>query len=149
MDLLAIAIHRLYWVGNPKLVNNGTVAVAEVDDDIWYAVNVLNEPTEDDVIIAHSFVSRCNDTITPYLIHLDEDAGEGSDKDTHAEMKLLFQLDQEGKSPKNNHIGISKPACQYCYQTLQKNGIGVSWYHSRQVVTWDYPRIHKSKLVKV
>jgi hypothetical protein len=146
LDLLAITIHRLYWVGEPKLVNNGTVAVAEVDGEIWYAVNVLTAPTHDEVVVAHSFVSRCNVDITPYLIHLDE--GEGDDQNTHAEMKLLYQLEQEGKKPANNHIGVSKPACQYCYATLKKNEIGVSWYHTRQVVTWDYPKIDESKLVR-
>lgn len=145
LDLLAIAIHRLYWSGNPKLVNNGTVAVVKVDDEYWYAVNVLAAPTPDEVVIAHAFVSTSGESITPYYVYLDE--GEGDDNATHAEMKLLYQLDQEGKSPEGDRMGISKPACQYCAATLKKNGIGYSWTHDRQVVTWEYPNISKKKLV--
>lgn len=146
LDLLAIAIHRLYWTGRDSLVNMGTVAVAEVEGEIWYAVNVLQGPTEDEVVTAHSFVSNCDETITPYYIYLEDD--EGDDKATHAEMKLLYQLEQEGKTPKDNHIGISKPACWYCYKTLEHNGLNVSWFHKRQVVTWAYPNIDKKKLVE-
>lgn len=146
LDLLAIAIHRLYWTGNPKLVNNGTVAVVKVDGVYWYAVNVLAAPTEDEVVVAHAFVSTSGESITPYYVYLDED--EGDDKLTHAEMKLLYQLDQEDKTPDDDRMGISKPACRYCAATLKKNDIGVSWTHERQVVNWVYPMMDKSKLVK-
>ncbi|MCU7919426.1 MAG: nucleic acid/nucleotide deaminase domain-containing protein [Candidatus Thiodiazotropha sp. (ex Epidulcina cf. delphinae)] len=145
LDLIAIAIHRCYWRGKPSLVNMGTVAVVQVKNDLWYAVNVLKALSTQDVIKAHSMVSQFGGKISPYYVYLDK--GEGDDKKTHAEMKLLYQLDKEGKTPNKGHMGISKPACQYCYQTLKKNNISVSWHHKRQVVSWDYPRINKSKLI--
>jgi len=45
-------------------------------------------------------------------------------------------------------MGKGKQPLHLDKKVARKNGIGVSWYHSRQVVTWDYPRIHESKLVQ-
>lgn len=139
LDLMAIAIHRYCWTGNAQLVNMGTVAVVEVGNEVWYAVNAMADPGDTKVLEAIQFVAKCTQPVVPYYVYLDAEEDEGDDACTHAEMKLLFQLVDEGHETEGVAIGISKPACQYCYATLVLNGMVPSWRHERQVQAWDAP----------
>lgn len=142
MDLLAIAILRIgYGDKDPSFVNFPTVACLTIDNELWYAQNMFDIEPDDVVKIYNSLKSPYMPSIEAYRIYLDENNGEGNDKNTHAEMKLLFELVNSGKLKKGIQIGISKPACTMCNKVLQYNGFKVSWTHTRKVTTWSAPKI--------
>ena len=142
LDLIASAVLALTWSRcrnkskqSQCLIQMDCVACVIVDNEIWLASNQWTINYEDICELRRMYQLSC-----PIWI-----VTNGTKGVMHAEMQLVSQLQQEGKTLQYSYMGVSKPCCMKCSQVLDKMNIDYASKHNNNVLNWEAPFVNNNQ----
>ncbi|POD80994.1 OTT_1508-like deaminase [Pseudomonas syringae] len=111
-----------------SLIQMDCVAVAVVNNEWLIASNSRKLGDDDAIMLAHELGMD----ITYALVK----RGSGY---MHAEMQILEELAESKYQSANVFIGVSKPCCLQCAQSLDQAGSKYTSWHNTSVANWEKP----------
>jgi hypothetical protein len=152
--LLAVAYSSVYKgtdTYNQAYVAARTVAVGLADNTLYVTANTLiglglkaqsnvklkiavNEMRIAATALAAEMSAERIANLTELVVVLNPLGND--DRTYHAEMQLVDVFQEQNLRFEGDIIGVSKPCCMQCAGTLDKLGIGYSYWHSENVGHW-------------
>ena len=140
LDLIASTVLAITWSRSHNmskqsqcLIQMDCVACVIVDDEIWLASNQQTISAED-----IDELRRMYHFSSPIWI-----VKNGTKGVMYAEMQLVSQLQQEGKTPDTLYMGVSKPCCMNCSKVLDILNFDYASKHNSRVTNWESPFINE------